>query len=238
MRRTSSLSDLKVNGDRGNWSEVVDECTGQFYYWNTFTGQSQWEPPSEFLHACRMEAELALSATGFKATTSIDNHSDDGTTSSEGSIDSNCNNKRFRDVAGDPDHGPGFPKRKCTAEAGGHHPDSASLDFYYSEADADTTWEQLQVSTEALGGLQKALYERRTSPALVALVTFGLRTTPFQRPSNLLSAVKEKLNSNPGLCNELRRYREALEPNNLCGSQCSDRAGAYADGPVEACTEE
>ena len=33
------------------------------------------------------------------------------------------------------------------------------------------------------------------------------------------------------------RYREALEPNNLCGSQRSDRAGAYADGQVEACTE-
>ena len=62
-----------------------------------------------------------------------------------------------------------------------------------------------QVSAEELGTLQRALYERQTSPALVALVTFGIRTTPYQEPSLLLAAVREKLNSHTELWNELRR---------------------------------
>lgn len=117
--------------------------------------------------------------------------SDDGTTSSEGSVDSGYDgsNKRSR-APGTEDANSGAPGSKRSRMDGG-----------------DATWEQLQVSTEALGSLQRALYERRTAPALVALVTFGLRTTPYQKPNELLSAVKEKLNSNPGLWNELSKYR-------------------------------
>jgi hypothetical protein len=62
-----------------------------------------------------------------------------------------------------------------------------------------------QISNEALGALQRALYERGTSPALVALVTFGIRTTPFQGPSELLTAVREKMNSHNDLWEELKR---------------------------------
>ena len=87
----------------------------------------------------------------------------------------------------------------------------------------------LQVSTEALGGLQRALYERGTERSLVALVTFGLRTTPYQQPSELLAAVKEKLNSNPKIWEELSKYREALEPCSPCSSQHSDTFGTYCD---------
>ena len=64
---------------------------------------------------------------------------------------------------------------------------------------------------------------------MVALVTFGLRTTPYQKPNELLSVVKEKRNSNPGLWKELSKYREALEPSSPCSSQHSDTFGAYCE---------
>jgi hypothetical protein len=68
------------------------------------------------------------------------------------------------------------------------------------------------------------LYERGTAPALVALVTFGLRTTPYQKPSQLLAAVRAKLNSHKDLWEELQRYREALEPNAVCAEQRTVKA--------------
>ena len=108
---------------------------------------------------------------------------------------------------------------------------SSSVDSYYDAPEdgdekGDSAWEDLQVSIEDLGRLQRALYERGTSPALVALVTFGMRTTPFQKPSKLLAAVREKLNSHDELWNELRRYREALEPRTPCPGQVGDRSGS------------
>ena len=110
-----------------------------------------------------------------------------------------------------------------------------SVDSYYSAEDSDelknnnSAWEELQVSMEDLSRLQRALYERGTSPALVALVTFGMRTTPFQKPSKLLVAVREKLNSHEELWNELRRYREALEPSTTAMPVSSEEKGMYVD---------
>jgi len=131
-------------------------------------------------------------------------------------------------------------KRLCIPEA--HKPgvtesttqDKWSADTYYADEDGVSAWEELKVSTEVLGALQRALYERQTSPALVALVTFGLRTTPYQKPSMLLSAFREKLNSHNELWNELRRYREALEPRAVCllqHSECGKACGSamYVD---------
>ena len=109
-----------------------------------------------------------------------------------------------------------------------------SVDSYYSAEDSDelkndSAWEELQVSMEDLARLQRALYERGTSPALVALVTFGMRTTPFQKPSKLLVAVREKLNSHEELWNELLRYREALEPSFTAMPVGSEEKGMYVD---------
>jgi hypothetical protein len=60
------------------------------------------------------------------------------------------------------------------------------------------------------------------------LVTFGLRTNPYQEAGTLLGAVREKLNTHDELWNELRRYREALEPNTQCLHQ------QYLEGQAEA----
>mmetsp|Transcript_110002 Transcript_110002/g.320193 ORF Transcript_110002/g.320193 Transcript_110002/m.320193 type:complete len:226 (-) Transcript_110002:775-1452(-) len=159
------------------------------------------------MNACRMDLSRSPRFRAAQA------QSDDGTTSSEGSVDSGYddNSKRPR-APGTEDENSGAHGSKRSRVDGG-----------------DATWEQLQVSTEALGSLQRALYERRTAPALVALVTFGLRTTPYQKPNELLSVVKEKLNSNPGLWKELSKYREALEPSSPCSSQHSDTFGAYCE---------
>jgi hypothetical protein len=105
----------------------------------------------------------------------------------------------------------------------------STVDSYYSDYGI-TAGENIKVSTDELGALQRALYERHTSPALVALVTFGLRTTPFQKPSLLLAAVREKLNSHNELWQELRRYLEALEPREQCSHQHVEAsASMYVD---------
>jgi len=125
------------------------------------------------------------------------------------------------------------PRRgQASAEALWKRPCKAA----YHPTEEDATW-QLQVSAECLGRLQRALYERGTSPALTALVTFGLRTNPHQEAGALLGAVREKLNTHDELWFELRRYREALEPNAHCHHQHEtgmyDARGSHAEAKAK-----
>mmetsp|Transcript_22779 Transcript_22779/g.45169 ORF Transcript_22779/g.45169 Transcript_22779/m.45169 type:complete len:260 (+) Transcript_22779:388-1167(+) len=107
---------------------------------------------------------------------------------------------------------------------------------YYADEDADVAaWRRIQVSSDVLSELQRALYERQMSPALVALLTFGLRTPPWQHPSRLLTALHEKFNSHDELWQELRCYREAMEPKNHCSHQSqSPTSLSPTNGPITA----
>jgi hypothetical protein len=72
------------------------------------------------------------------------------------------------------------------------------------------------VSNDVLTALQRSLYEKQTPPALVALLTFSLRTAPNQKPSILLALFREKLNCHGELWDELRKYGEAMNPQAEC----------------------
>jgi len=72
------------------------------------------------------------------------------------------------------------------------------------------------VSNDVLTALQRSLYEKQTPPALVALLTFSLRTPPNQKPSILLALFREKLNCHGELWDELRKYGEAMNPQAEC----------------------
>lgn len=97
---------------------------------------------------------------------------------------------------------PGAAACEDVAETDSETEGLGDMASFYSGTDTDV-WEELQVSADTLTDLQRALYERRTPPALVALVTFGLRTTPLQQPRSLLNAVRDKLNSHAELWKDL-----------------------------------
>uniref|UniRef100_A0A7S2ANS2 WW domain-containing protein n=2 Tax=Octactis speculum TaxID=3111310 RepID=A0A7S2ANS2_9STRA len=286
-----------------HWREVFDEATGQVYYWNAMTLESQWDPPpanQELVYVdvtrdgmCEgtYDVPAPMTSLGKRVSSAESDYSDcvndqdedrcDGatSTSSEGSTVGKSNEtsepwgappkrqrlseescertsgKSSRPLhAGSMNRSKGIPvrggggiggKESLVNETGRALPEgdtdagSISVDSYYSADDSDDSdsvcWEELQVSPEALGSLQRALYERRTSPALVALVTFGLRTTPYQKPSRLLSAVYEKLVSHSELWSDLRTYREALAPKRSC--QFTDCEGMYVDKNSEVSDE-
>lgn len=251
FRRSASDSTLQGTGA---WSETFDEASGQCYYWNSVTGQCQWETPQHW------SAEDSMRCREQRMQERRDSL-DDGSSSSDGGAPDSPSLKRAKRGGYNDDAWRGDDARRSAAAAaaaatnphphlgedmdvgmgGGPADDEAaaadsswSVDLYYSEdseIEADSLqWEELQVSTDALGSLQRALYERRTAPALVACVTFALRTTPqqHQKPSRFLSAVKEKLNSHSELWREIQKYREALEPSRGCGSQhCTGCEGMY-----------
>mmetsp|Transcript_723 Transcript_723/g.2318 ORF Transcript_723/g.2318 Transcript_723/m.2318 type:complete len:449 (-) Transcript_723:274-1620(-) len=257
MRRSVPMPSLGSSGAQGNvevWREVFDESTGQIYYWNVFTGSSQWDPPSslepEEPHQRNSSLRDRLSQFGSSSLPMSGFLADDEATSEE---------------SGDPTTSPRFsgPSRKMDlssrpaakrqrqengssrgtggSQSDGTDDESWSLDSYFSEDQEKQPLPDELVSPEVLGALQRALYERRTSPALVALVTFGLRTAPHQKPSTLLSSVKEKLSSHSELWNELRKYREALEPKTPCyhqhsGSMYSEQHG-WAFSPLSCGAE-
>mmetsp|Transcript_29335 Transcript_29335/g.65678 ORF Transcript_29335/g.65678 Transcript_29335/m.65678 type:complete len:502 (-) Transcript_29335:115-1620(-) len=97
------------------------------------------------------------------------------------------------------------------------------------DAAAQACFDRLQVSAAVLVGLQRALYMQGVGPALVALVTLGMRTNPYQDSATLQCVVHEKLSSHKELRDELRSYREALEPSSGCLHQES-QAGMGGTG--------
>jgi len=240
LRRIASESSIQTLGSV--WREVFDVSSGQVYYWNTFTGHIQWdEPPDYEYHQNHPDFRVETRAPGDAGSTEgsrtpdeLDSASVESSTprSTLAEEPGALKRKASTPPADEQAMGDGSPttmvqnsaraKRAFNPEA--RKPMAA--DNYYADKDGTPAWEALKVSAEVLGALQRALYERQTSPALVALVTFGLRTTPYQKPSMLLSAFREKLNSHNELWNELRRYREALEPRAECLLQYSESGKA------------
>lgn len=228
FRRSASDSPLQSTG---TWCETLDESSGQVYYWNTVTGQCQWESPPHWTTEDSMRSRQQLTRGG--------DYVDDGS-SSEGSSEMPTSKRMKRGHLHGGwrgEDGRDDPASACSEGVVVPSPSpfdrSSSVDLYYSEDSGNeatsSQWEELQVSTDDLGSLQRALYERHTAPALVACVTFALRTTPrqHQKPSRFLSAVREKLNSHSELWRELQKYREALEPSRACCSQWTSSEGMY-----------
>ena len=58
LRRSSSSSQLQHT-----WEEVIDKRTGRIYYWNTNTGDTQWERP-KFLKRRRRQTPMYYEGGG------------------------------------------------------------------------------------------------------------------------------------------------------------------------------
>mmetsp|Transcript_12896 Transcript_12896/g.15404 ORF Transcript_12896/g.15404 Transcript_12896/m.15404 type:complete len:434 (-) Transcript_12896:197-1498(-) len=197
------------------WRQVYDPSTGHVYYWNTVTDHIQWDqPPDHKYHQhhpnYRVDHQRGNSFGSFDAVSDTSSEADSW------GYQHVISQRTFSTSSEEATEGP-FCKRRRVFESVSDTDDdveSTTTDDF-TEDDMESS-KGLNVPKDSLTSLQRSLYESHMSPALVALITFSLRTSPYQKPRVLLASFREKLNSHNELRNELRRYGEAMEPKTEC----------------------
>mmetsp|Transcript_42232 Transcript_42232/g.69356 ORF Transcript_42232/g.69356 Transcript_42232/m.69356 type:complete len:101 (+) Transcript_42232:39-341(+) len=57
----------QMDGSSDNWSQIEDPETGQTYFYNELTGETQWEPPDSF--AAQRDDALVDMSTDYQIST-------------------------------------------------------------------------------------------------------------------------------------------------------------------------